>query len=96
MLNLMLILIRSWRAKNAPKLSSKYLGHGIGAKLVSNCEQNMLHNESYQIFYRKLMSMLTGLKVYFTVQKIIQRIGRWMREGGGEGVLNFEGLEMQK
>ena len=25
---------------------SKYLGHGIGAKLVSNWEQNMLYNKS--------------------------------------------------
>ena len=32
--------------KNAPKRSSKYLVHGIAAKLVSNWEQNMLYNES--------------------------------------------------
>ena len=28
--------------KNALKLSSKYLVYGIGAKLISNWEQNML------------------------------------------------------
>ena len=57
------ILDRTWRAKNALKLSSKYLVHGIQAKLVSNWEENMLYNESYQIFWRKKMSILTGLKV---------------------------------
>ena len=51
------------KGKNAPKLSSKYLVHGIGAKIVSNWEQHMLHNESQQIFCRKKMSMLTSLKV---------------------------------
>ena len=40
------ILDRRWRAKNAPKLSSKYLVHGIEAKLVSNWEQNVLYNKS--------------------------------------------------
>ena len=39
-------LDRKWRVKNAPKLSSKYLAHEIGAKLVSNWEQNMLHNKN--------------------------------------------------
>ena len=42
--DLVLILDRRWRAKNAPKLSSKYLVHGTGAKLVSNLGQNILHN----------------------------------------------------
>ena len=42
----MLILDRRWAAKNVPKLSSKYLVHGIGTKLVSNWEQNMLYEES--------------------------------------------------
>ena len=37
---------RRWRAKNAPTLSSKYLIHGIGTKLSSNWEQNMLYNKS--------------------------------------------------
>ena len=45
-LNLVLILDRRWRAKNAPELSSKYLVHGIGAKLVSNWEQNMLYKKN--------------------------------------------------
>ena len=66
--------------KNAPKLSLKYLVHEIGAKLVSNCKQNMSHNESWQSFCRKKMCMLTGLKVSslackyvnFTDQNIIQ------------------------
>ena len=40
-------------AKNAQKLSSKYLVQGIGAKLVSNCEQNMSYNKSWQFFGRK-------------------------------------------
>ena len=48
----------------------------IGAKLVSNCKQNMSYNES-----RKNMSMLTSLKLSslpikcanFTDQNIIQR-----------------------
>ena len=35
-LNLLLILDRRWRSKNTPKLPSKYLVHGIRAKLVSN------------------------------------------------------------
>ena len=48
--HLVLILDRTWRAKNAPKLSLNYLVHGIRAKLVSNWEQNMLYNKSWQIF----------------------------------------------
>ena len=40
--NLVLILDRRWRANNAQKLSSKYLVHRIGAKLVSNWEQNVI------------------------------------------------------
>ena len=40
-------------AKNAQKLSSKYLVQGIGAKLVSNSEQNMSYNKSWQFFGRK-------------------------------------------
>ena len=44
-LNLVLILIRRM-AKNTPKLSSKYLVHGIGAKFVLNWEQNMLYNKN--------------------------------------------------
>ena len=34
MLNLVLILYGRWRAKSSPKLSTKYLAHEIGAKLV--------------------------------------------------------------
>ena len=45
-LNLVLTIDRRWRRKNAPKLSSKYLVHGIGGKLVSNWEQNMLYDNS--------------------------------------------------
>ena len=45
-LNVVLILDRRWRAKKTPKLSSKYLVHGNGAKLVSNWKQNMLNNKS--------------------------------------------------
>ena len=48
--------------RNTPKLFSKYLVHGIGAKLVSNWEQKMLYNQSQQIFFRKEVSILTGLK----------------------------------
>ena len=44
-LNLVLILIRRM-AKNTPKLSSKYLVHGIGAKFILNWEQNMLYNKN--------------------------------------------------
>ena len=35
-LNVVLILDRRRGAKNGPKLSSKYLIHGIGTTLVSN------------------------------------------------------------
>ena len=62
-LNLVLKLDRRWRAKNSTKLSSELLVHGMGAKLESNWEQNMLYKKSYQIFYMKMMFMLTGLKV---------------------------------
>ena len=46
MLSLVLMLDRRWRVENAPKHYSKYIVHGIRAKLVSNWEQNMLNNES--------------------------------------------------
>ena len=36
---------------------------GIGAKFVSNWEQNILYTKTYQILHRKMISMLTGLKV---------------------------------
>ena len=61
--HLVMVLDGMLRPKNAPKLSSKYLDHEIRVKLVSNWEQNMLYNESLQIFCRKKMSMSTGLKV---------------------------------
>ena len=37
--------------------------HGIGAKLGSNREKNMLYTKSEQMFFRKKISMLTDLKV---------------------------------
>ena len=37
--------------------------HGIGAKLVSNWEQNMLHTTRWQPFCTKRISMLKGLKM---------------------------------
>ena len=46
LLNLVLILDRRWRRKNTPKISSKYFVHGIGVKLASNWERNILRNGS--------------------------------------------------
>ena len=45
--------------------------HGIGAKLVSNWEQNMLYSKSLQILRRKITSMLTGLKVSPLARKYV-------------------------
>ena len=39
-------IAQRWRNKNAQKLSSKCLVHGIGAKPTSICEQNILYDES--------------------------------------------------
>ena len=55
--------------------------HGIGPKLVSNWEQNMLDAKSQQILCKKKISMLPDLKVsslackcvYFIDQSIMQR-----------------------
>ena len=60
-----------WRVKNSPKLSSKYLVHGIGAKLVSNWEQDMLYNESLKFICRTKMSMLPGLEVSYLACKCV-------------------------
>ena len=94
-----------WRVKNAPKLSSKYLVHGIGAKLVSNWEQDMLYYESLKFICRTKMSMLPGLEVSYLACKCLfyrpqhnanRMGGGWGREGGGPMELNFEGVKMQK
>ena len=82
-LNLVLIVDRRWSAKNAPKRSSKYLVHGIAAKLVSNWEQNMLYNESYQDFCRKTMAILTGLKVSSLTCKCLFYRPEHNAKGGG-------------
>ena len=41
------------------------LVHGIGAKLVSNWEQNMLCTKSWQILCKKRICILAGLKVSY-------------------------------
>ena len=58
------ILDKIWRTKNAPKLSSKYLVHGIRTKLLSNYEQNMLYNRNQQILCLRNMCSLKGLNVW--------------------------------
>ena len=58
-LNLGLILDRSWRARNAPNLSSKYLVHRIGAKIISNWEQNVLCN----VYVNRLESVIFGMQM---------------------------------
>ena len=44
-------------------LQSQMFVHGIGAKLLSNLEQNMLKIKSLQSLRRKKISMLTVLEV---------------------------------
>ena len=68
--------------------------HGIGAKLVLNWEQSMLHTKSYQVLNRKRISMLTVLKVSFLTCKC----AFYRPELNAKGdlmELNFEGLEMK-
>ena len=67
---------------------------GIGAKLVSNSAQNMLYIKSWQILCRKMISMLTGLKVSSLACKSV--LYRPEHAKGDPMKLNFKGLEMQK
>ena len=67
-----------------------YYGH-----IVIKCEENKLRSKSLQILYRKLTSMLTGLKVSSFACKYV--FYRPQHNAKGDSMeLNFGDLEMQK
>ena len=73
------------------KKKSLLLVHGIGTKLVLNWEQNMLYSKSWQFLCKKMMSILTDLKVSSLECKWISyRSEHWRIE------LTFQDLKIKK
>ena len=64
------------------------IAHGTRAKLVSNYKQNIFYTKSYQILFRKRISMLTGFKLLLASKCIVYRPEH--KTNGGSLKWNFE------
>ena len=55
-------ILRNSHSNRALLKSGLYIVLGIGAKLVSNWKQNLLYTKRLQLFCRKIISIIRGMK----------------------------------
>ena len=72
--------------KNINSGTEKGIVHGIGTKLVSNWEQNILYTKILQILCRKRIFMLTGLKTSFVAGKYVFYRSKHNAKGEPHGI----------